>query len=496
MSEGQRSVMLVDDNQQAVATYAEILREEGYEVLTAARGEEAFAQIRRNPVSVVISDLAMPGEMSGLDLLERLRRESPEIDFVMLTGKGTVESAVKTLKMGAFDFLAKPVAPEELLTSLQRLFAYRDLENENRRLREDLLRRDGKSRLVLGSSEAMRNLLATIQAVAPMKSTVLIRGESGTGKELVADEVHARSARAEKPLIKVNCAAVPENLLESELFGHEKGAFTGAAGRRIGYFEAADGGTIFLDEIGEMSPLLQAKLLRVLQEQSFRRVGSTEEVTVDVRVICATNKDLEAGVADGSFREDLFYRINVVQITVPPLRERREDIPALAEALVHQAALRLGIPAKGFAREALQTLQQMELSGNVRELENVVEKALIFSRGPQITAGEVTAEGCVAPLPDEAESDPAPPAEAAPRAAPPTSSEEPAGDPFRHVAEGSYSLEDVERETIRRVLLATGGNMHRSAKQLKISRSTLYSKVKKFGLDGVGRDVEAQASAN
>jgi DNA-binding NtrC family response regulator len=287
--------------------------------------------------------------------------------------------------------------------------------------------------------------------------------------------------------VKVNCAALPESLLESELFGHEKGAFTGATNKRVGFFEEADGGTVFLDEIAEMSPLLQAKLLRVLQERTIHRVGSTQELSIDVRVICATNKDLEAAVAKGDFREDLYYRINVVRITLPPLRDRREDIPLLAEELLRRSARRVGVPPKAFTPEALAFLQAMELPGNVRELQNRVERSLIFSRGTVITVDDLQAEtvpvtdmqAAAAYRPEPAE--PAPSQAAAVQAAPPAA---PGAEP---ALPAGASLEEIEQETIRRVLQTNRGNMQQSAKQLKISRSTLYSKVKKYNLEGVGR---------
>ncbi|MBN2712921.1 MAG: sigma-54-dependent Fis family transcriptional regulator, partial [Planctomycetes bacterium] len=299
-----------------------------------------------------------------------------------------------------------------------------------------------------------------------------------TGKEVVADELHRMSPRCDAPMIKVNCAALPENLLEDELFGHEKGAFTGAMQRRIGRFEEADGGTIFLDEIAEMSPLLQAKLLRVLQERCFQRVGSNKTINVDVRVICATNKDLESAVAEGKFREDLYYRINVVQVVLPPLAERREDIPALIETLGRRISRRLGITSKVFAPSALAALQRMDFPGNVRELQNLLERVLIFSRKPEVTVDDIpdTSLG----LPPDAIRNLEP-------VTPLKDSGEHEDTTAIHLEDGA-TLEDVEREAIRQTLEKTGGNMYRAAKQLNISRSTLYSKVKRYNLEGLGKE--------
>ncbi|MFW5856310.1 MAG: sigma-54-dependent transcriptional regulator [Planctomycetota bacterium] len=493
MRDVRRLVMLVDDNTETLSTYQAILSEEGFEVQTAASAEEALGRLRGDGCKVVISDYRMPGELNGLDLLKRLRKDDPNTDFIMLTGKGTIESAVETLKEGAFDFLTKPVDPDILIATLRRLFAYRELESENRRLRADLLEREGVSPMVVGPSEAMRRVLATVHAVAPLTTSILIRGESGTGKEVVADEIHRLSPRMGAPLVKVNCAALPENLLESELFGHEKGAFTGATGRRIGYFEEAHGGTVFLDEIAEMTPLLQAKLLRVIQERTIRRVGGNQDVTVDVRILCATNKDLEVAVADGSFREDLYYRINVVQIVLPSLRERREDIPLLAEVLERRAAVRLGIPPRGLSPEALAKLQTLEFPGNVRELMNLVERAAIFARGPRIEEEDIRADGSlpVIPVPEEALR--LPPVEGAQDAVPlPEEGADAPVDGEGTVRLDGMSLEDLEREAIRQSLAHTGGNMQQTARQLGISRSTLYSKVRKYGITGAGRDDDAE----
>ncbi len=467
----ERTILAVDDDREMLEIIEATLARAGYELRTVTSGEMALEELRRQPRALVITDLVMPSGIDGLELLGKIRDEFPETGTILLTGHSSVETAVKALKMGAFDYLSKPFDPEELVASVERLFAYREVVAENLRLRHNLAERDGDTLFVIGSSAPMRRVMNMIRAVAPMPTSVLIRGESGTGKELVADEIHRISPRENGPLIKVNCAALPENLLEDELFGHEKGAFTGAVSRRIGRFEEADGGTIFLDEIAEMSPLLQAKLLRVLQERTFQRVGSNREIKTDVRIICATNKDLEAAVAEGRFREDLYYRINVVQLEVPPLRERRQDTPALVEALGKRISLRLGMPAKAFTAGALKRLQAMDFPGNVRELQNLIERVLIFTQGPEVRAEDIP-EGQSCPVADEPPAAPA--GEVAEASSPPLLS-------------GLATLEEIEREAIRQMLHATGGNMYRAAKQLNISRSTLYSKVKKLGLERYGK---------
>lgn len=470
-----KRILVVDDEPEMLELLCAALTAEDTELRSTNSAEKALEMLRDDPPDLVVSDLVFPSGMDGLGLLEKAREIRPGLRFIMVSGNGSVESAVKTLKYGAFDYLVKPFDPEALIQTVDRFFAFRGLELENERLRSSLARHTGESALVVGSSEAMRRVMSMVQAVAPMPTSVLIRGESGTGKELIADELHRLSPRADKRLVKVNCAALPENLLEDELFGHEKGAFTSASGQRIGRFEDADGGTIFLDEIGEMSPLLQAKLLRVLQEKSFQRVGSNETIKVDVRIICATNRDLESAVAEGEFREDLYYRINVVQIQLPPLRERREDIPMLAEAICRRRCLHLAMTAKTFRKEALQKLQEMDFPGNVRELQNLIERMLIFCRRPVITVEDIPDGGdWFPPEVDEEPSDIA---------------EETSASPALPI--GTATLEDLEREAVRQTLKKTGGNMYRAAKLLDISRSTLYSKVRRYGLEGVGKEEES-----
>ncbi len=468
MTTDKRRVLVVDDDEEMLSVFREVLEDAGYDVATQASAEGALENLEELHPGLVVSDLVLPSGMDGLGLMGELQERSPETSCILMTGHSSVESAVKALKMGAFDYLMKPFDPDELAAAVDRVFAFRELQQENARLRDRIAETDGESRLIVGRSESMRRVMNVVRAVAPMPTSVLIRGESGTGKELIAEEIHNLSPRGKKQMIRVNCAALPENLLEDELFGHEKGAFTGAVSQRVGRFEEADGGTIFLDEIAEMSPLLQAKLLRVLQERTFQRVGSNKTIHVDVRVICATNKDLETEVAEGTFREDLYYRVNVVQIALAPLREREEDIPVLAESLARRMCLRLGIPPRAFTSDALSRLQSMNFPGNVRELQNLLERVLIFSKSQDITAEDI----------DQAR-DGLPPIDAGDREAEAPAVEAPIS--------SHTTLEEIEREAIRRTLAATGGNMYRAAKILGISRSTLYSKVKKLGLDRDGK---------
>ncbi len=470
MPRDQRKILLVDDDPDVLAVFNDILQNAGYDVDPVTSLEQTYQALETGSYSLVISDLCFEKQSeTGLDLLSRIETHKYPVDTILITGHSSVESAVKALKMGAYDYLTKPVDPDRLLATVARVFAFRELQRENERLRTDLGRSRQDTEFIVGSSDAMRRTMEIIRAVAPMPTSILIRGESGTGKELVADELHKLSTRASGPFIKVNCAALPDNLLEDELFGHEKGAFTGAVNRRIGRFEEADGGTVFLDEIAEMSPLLQAKLLRVLQQRCFQRVGSNTDIHVDVRVICATNKDLEHAVAEGKFREDLYYRINVVQVVLPPLRERREDIPFLAQALAGRIARKLGITNRRFTAAAIQRLQMMEFPGNVRELQNLVERVLIFCRGLEIMPEDIRPAADLVGIGSD---------DHRPGSTEVTGVTTDSTRTLRMVP-GQSTLEEVEHEAIRLTLEAMEGNMFRAAKVLGISRSTLYSKVKK-----------------
>jgi len=384
--------------------------------------------------------------------LLRIKQANPATPVIMMTAYGSIDSAVKALQAGAADYLTKPLDSNELLVKVQKALRYHQLEEENVLYREQLGIRFDFSRII-GKSAKMRELFDMLATVAPAEATVLLLGESGTGKEIIANAIHQNSPRKERPYVKVNCAALPETLLESELFGHEKGAFTGAIEKKKGRFERADGGTIFLDEIGEMSLTTQTKILRVLQEREFEQVGGTKTIKVDVRIIAATNKNLEEEVKKGKFREDLYYRINVVPLIIPPLRERAEDVPLLAEHFLRLYGEKNKRMLKGFADGVLDALIRYEWPGNVRELENIVERTVIMSRGDTITFADL------------------PPAIAGAQG--PAMQTPPA-----------ISLKDMERETITKALQQTGGNRTKAAVLLGITRKTLQNKIKEYGIDG------------
>jgi DNA-binding NtrC family response regulator len=409
--QGAWSVLVVEDEEAQRRILADFLKSQGYGVQTATNGREGLARFQRDLFDFVLADYKMP-EMDGLALLRELRHLNPEARVVLITAFGTVESAVKAMKEGAVDYLTKPVNLEELLIILQRAAQGITLARENRALKE-MLRERHRFEGVVAVSPKMEEVLSVVRRAAGSAAPVLIRGESGTGKEVIARIIHLQSPRAEKPLLSMNCAAIPETLLESDLFGHERGAFTGAVQAKPGRFELAHTGSLFLDEIGDMSPSLQAKLLRVLQEQTFEHLGGTRTIKVDVRIIAATNRDLEDLIRQGIFRQDLYYRLNVVEVRLPPLRERREDIPHLVNHFLHTISQRHGSGARTLSREAHEALVRYDWPGNVRELENVIERAIILSRRPMITledlpaavagsshqAGKVFADGS-GPLPE------------------------------------------------------------------------------------------------
>jgi DNA-binding NtrC family response regulator len=372
------SVLIVDDEPLMRLSIVDALQAAGYEVHAAATGTEGLQAIASRSFDLVITDLRLPGA-DGLAVLGRCKERAPQTEVVMITAHGSVETAVGAMKAGAYDYITKPFQMEELLLLIERVGKVIALRRENLRLRE-ALEEKASFEGILGRSEKMRRVLETIKLVASTDSTVLIVGESGTGKELVANALHQHSSRKDLPLIKVSCAALPETLLEAELFGHEKGAFTGALRQRRGRFELAHRGTLFLDEIGEISPVVQVKLLRVLQERQFERVGGNESIEVDVRLVCATQKDLKKEVAQGRFREDLYYRLNVVQVVIPPLRERQEDIPLIASHVLQNRSARLGKTLKGFSQTASDLLYRYSFPGNVRELENIVERSVALGR--------------------------------------------------------------------------------------------------------------------
>jgi nitrogen regulation protein NR(I) len=459
-------VLIVDDELNIRRVLAAMLKREGYDVTTAADGEQALAVLQKTPVHVVVTDLVMP-RLGGLDLLRRTSADFPDVPVIVITAHGTVDSAVQALKAGAFDYITKPFEQAELAKVIAK--ATRAHEFETRNVHGAAT--DGERPLV-GASSAMRQVYDIVARVAESPSTVLITGESGTGKELVARELHRASARRDKPLIKVNCAAIPKDLVESELFGYEKGAFTGAVGSKPGRFELADGGTLFLDEIGEIPVEMQVKLLRALQESEFERVGGIKTIRVDVRLIAATNQDLERLIEAGRFREDLYYRLNVVPIALPPLRDRREDVPVLVQHFLEKYNRRLGKKVERLEDEAMQLLLGYPWPGNIRELENLMERSVLFADEPVIRAHA---------LPDALR-------ERAPAAAPalasvaPIAALTPSGVSMKEIVR--HAQAELEKELITRALDETGGNVTRAAKRLQISRKSLQVKMKELGLRG------------
>ena len=447
MTDALATILVADDEPGMRESVSRALRREGFHVITAEDGAAALDTLRKAPVDLLIADLRMPG-LDGIELLRAARLVAPETEVIVLSGHGTVEEAVEAMKEGAFDFLTKPFDRAPLVRVVRQALDRHALILENRRLQRRLDDLAGAGEIV-GTSPAILEVLRLVKQVAPTSATVLIQGESGTGKELVARALHRLSPRREKPFVTVNCAALPETLLESELFGHEKGAFTGAVGRRAGRFELADGGTLLLDEIGDLSPLAQAKVLRVLQEGEFEPIGSARTAKVDVRLVAATNQDLAKLVTEKRFREDLFYRMQVITLTVPPLRERREDIGLLAQHFLRRYTAKNQRTLEGFTEEALARLLEYPWPGNVRELEHAVERAAILGRGPFV---EVT------DLP-EAVAQAEPSARVIPI---------PIGMP----------LEEVEQRLIVETLKLTKGNKELGAKLLGIASRTIYRKLK------------------
>ena len=379
-------ILIVDDEESIRRSLAGILSDEGFETGTAADGEKALAALRggEEAPDLVLLDIAMPGR-DGVGILAEIRRAWPGLPVVMMSGHGTIETAVRATQLGAFDFIEKPLSVEKLLLTLRHALDRSRLERENQQLRAENIR----AHEILGKSAPIKKLKQQIQVAAPTNGWVLITGENGTGKEMVAKQIHLQSKRADKPFVEVNCAAIPEELIESELFGHEKGAFTGAIAQKRGKFQLANEGTIFLDEIADMSLRTQAKILRILQEHKFERVGGTETIDVDVRVIAASNKSLEKEIQEGNFREDLYYRLNVIPFHVPPLRERREDLPVLARAFVEEFCAESGTKRKQIASRAMNRLQAYGWPGNVRELRNLMERLVLMTAGPKIRAEDL-----------------------------------------------------------------------------------------------------------
>jgi two-component system response regulator HydG len=444
-------VLVVDDEKAHRLMLRAHLEDAGYKVLETNDGEAALDTIGKQPVDLVLMDVVMP-RMDGMTLLPRVKAIMPDVPVLMMTAYGSIESAVNALKMGAADYLTKPLDVEEVLIKVERQLEAARLHRKIREQAERLGERFDFSALI-GESQPMRKLKETLALVSPAEATVLISGQSGTGKEVVAQIIHQNSRRSDGPLIKINCAALPENLLESELFGHEKGAFTGASARRDGRFKAADGGTIFLDEVGELSASTQAKLLRVLQEGEYSPVGSDKTMRADVRVIAATNRDLDEAVKGGEFREDLYYRLNVVNLEMPPLRERGEDVITLAEVFLRRFNEKNRRDIKGLSQEAQQLIIMHSWPGNVRELLNAIERAVIMSQGHLIEPTDL-----------------------------PAAVQNQGGNDGDCSLRAGMKVREAERILIERTLEATGGNRTRAAEMLGITRKTLQNKIKEFGL--------------
>ncbi len=446
---------MADDEENLRLVLKTLLKRNGYEVETASSGEEALALVESFGPDFVLTDVRMP-RMGGLDLLSTLKAKGNEATVIVMSAYGSNDLAIEAMKSGAYDYVSKPFKPDEIVLTLKKAEERETLRRENRALREEI-RKEHRFDGILAKSAKMQGIFRTISKVADYKTTVLITGESGVGKELVARAIHQRSGRAGKPFVPVNCGAIPENLLESELFGHKRGAFTDAVHDRRGLFEEADGGVLFLDEIGELPLGLQVKLLRVLEDEKIRRLGESKDLQVDVRIVAATHRDLAAETKAGRFREDLFYRLNVLPIWVPPLRDRREDIPLLVDHFVVRNNVRLGTDIRGLDGEARRLLYEYSWPGNVRELENTVERAMVLAEGDQITAAD---------LPERVRE---------------------ARDPVKlQLSSGELSVKKttryIEEVLIRRALQKTKGNRTRAAELLEISHRALLYKIKDYGI--------------
>jgi len=456
-------VLVVDDDMTQAEALVRLLNlERDIEATAVDSAAAALNVIEKNPPDLVLTDLKMPG-MDGLELYRQVRQRSAEMPVMIMTAHGTIETAIEAVRLGVADFIQKPIYAEELVHRFRQIFRERKLNAENVELKKHLLHRtrgDG----MLGTSAPMVRLREEIGRVARTEATVLILGESGVGKELVADALHYSSSRANGPLIKLNCAAIPETLLEDELFGHERGAYTGAEGRRHGRFELADHGTLFLDEIGELPLNLQVKLLRLLQESTFERLGGSESIKSDVRVICATNQDLEGRVRDGTFREDLFYRINVVPLTVPPLRERRDDVLLLAQHFAREAGARNGRAVDKISPDAADILRAHSWNGNVRELSNVIERAVIMGSGPVLEPSDLSLSSLTHGARESRNGDPD-------------------GSLVQRLLTSQIPFEAFEAELLTMALKKTHGNQSRAARLLGMTRRTLQYRIDKFKID-------------
>ncbi len=444
-------ILVVDDEEIMRESMAAWLREDGYAVDTVASGREAIACAKTKDYAIYFIDLKMPGGIDGIETMMEVRKVHADACVIIITAYATVDTAIAAMKEGAQEYVVKPCHPQEISLLVGRIIKVKNLQRENLILRQKLSRQY-QVHDILSKNPRMHQILELVKEVAGMRSTVLVQGESGTGKELIARAIHFMGDRAGRPFISVSCAALAETLLESELFGHEKGSFTGATSQKKGKFELANGGTIFLDEIGDISSKLQLDLLRILQERRFYRVGGSEEIEVDVRVIAATNRDLLRAVQDGTFRDDLYYRLNVVTINVPPLRERREDIPILVDHFIRRLSHELGRAVSEISEEGLEILLERDWPGNVRELENAIERAMVTCRGSTLTADDFH---FLKAMTREEHSWQAP---------------------------SNMTLDEVERNVITATLERTRGNVKEAATQLGIDRSTLYDRIKKYGI--------------
>jgi two-component system, NtrC family, response regulator PilR len=448
-------ILVIDDDPVILKVISDILKTVDYEVSTAPDGKSGIKRLEADNYDLVITDLMMPG-VGGMEVLDHVLNNSPKTMCIILTGYGTIKSSVEAIKNGAFDYITKPVTASELLVGVEKALKFRNLEEENIRLKKELRRKYRYENLV-GTSEAIKKIYDLIEKVADTDGTILISGPTGTGKELISRAIHYNSNRDDKPLVVINCGAIPEELLESELFGHEKGAFTGAHKTRIGRFEMANGGTIFLDEIGEMSPALQVKLLRVLQERKFERVGGTKSIHIDIRIIAATNRNLTTAINNGTFREDLYYRLNVIPLKVPPLKKRKSDIPLLIDFFLKKTQRRKQQKVKGFSPAAMDAMMKYNWPGNVRELENVITRISILCDNQTVGFHD---------LPEYLQQN--------------SALNQPVKEDF--LAKGgtlSEAVRDFEKRLIVEALEKSNGVKAKAAKLLNIKRTTLVEKIKK-----------------
>ncbi len=449
-----KKIFVVDDEVTICTTIKGILTDEGYEVVTATSGERALKRVSQEMPDLMLLDIWLPG-ISGLEVLKKIKVDHPDLPVVIMSGHGTIETAVKATKWGAYEFIEKPISLDKLIISVQNALAHHSLQEENKALKKKIKQKGGHQ--LIGDSEFMKQLKEQLKLAAPTNSSILITGENGTGKEVVANTIHENSSRCDQPFVAVNCAAIPEGLIESELFGHEKGAFTGATHQKKGKFDAANGGTLLLDEIGDMSLITQAKILRILQEKSFERVGGSTVIEVDVRMIAATNKNLEEEIKKGNFREDLYYRLNVIPFHLSPLRERQGDIQELVNHFLKAFSKDLGIPQKKISKGAMEILLQYGWPGNVRELKNFVERIIIMSRGKTVEVKDI-------PL---------------------------------NIREGSFSVGAIAEENItmkeakiqfeKRFILEkldqNEWNITKTSEVIGVERSNLHRKMKQYGID-------------